>query len=422
MPSVEIVAVGTELLLGQLVDTNTPFIAGQLACAGIDVYATHAVGDNRARIAAALAAALDRADGAITTGGLGPTVDDLTKEAVCDVLGVDCERHAPTIARMERFFAQIGRPMRENNRKQADIPRGGVVLENARGTAPGFIATRADGKFVACMPGVPHEMKAMLVEQLIPKLRERFGTLPHIVTRVLHVTGLGESEIDHRIDDLFRAGENPKVAVLAHVGSCDVKIMAKARHDGEARALIAPVEEEVRARLKGHIYGTDDEDLAHAVLALLNERAMNLAVAESCTGGRIAAAMTAIPGASARFAGGVVAYANEAKSNLLGVPAELIQKFGAVSEEVALAMAAGARTRFNVEAALATTGIAGPGGGSKEKPAGLVWLAVDTPKERRAVSLQLPGDREEVQRRATHAALALLWRGLQGREPAAPPS
>ena len=421
MPSVEIVAIGTELLLGQLVDTNTPFIAQHLAEAGIDVYATHAVGDNRERIAAAIVAGLERADGVVTSGGLGPTVDDLTKEAVCDALGVQAERHAPTIARMEAFFVSIGRPMRENNRKQADLPRGSTVLENERGTAPGFIASRAGGKFVACLPGVPHEMKAMLVEQLLPKLRERFGDFEGIVTRVLHVTGLGESEIDHRIDDLFRTGENPKVAVLAHVGWCDVKIMAKMRSESAARALIAPVEAEIASRLRGHVFGADAESLPERILALLRERGWRLALAESCTGGRVAAALTAIAGASQSFAGGIVAYENAAKIAQLGVDAKVVGEYGAVSEETAIAMARGARERFVCEVGLSTTGVAGPSGGSVEKPIGLVWLAVQAPSGERSISVNFPGAREDIQQRATQAALSLLWGILVNHGEGGPP-
>ena len=205
MPSVELVAIGTELLLGQLLDTNTAFIAQRLAENGIDVRATHAVGDNPERIAAAIRAALERADGVVTTGGLGPTVDDLTKEAVCAALGLETELYEPALAQMEAMFASLGRPMRPNNRKQAELPRGSRPLENPNGTAPGFIAFAGDGKFVAAMPGVPREMKPMLADQLIPFLRERLGTGEAIFTRVLHTIGVGESEIDHRIADLFRA-------------------------------------------------------------------------------------------------------------------------------------------------------------------------------------------------------------------------
>jgi nicotinamide-nucleotide amidase len=409
VPSVEIIAVGTELLLGRLVDTNTPFIARHLADNGIDVYGTQVVGDNRARIGAAIAIALSRSDGVVTTGGLGPTVDDLTKEGVCEALEVTCERDQASVERMRAIFAAFGRPMRENNLKQADLPRGSAVLVNANGTAPGFIVEAPAGKFVACLPGVPHEMRAMLVDELVPRLRDRFRTGERIVTRVLRVTGLGESEIDSRIVDLFHSGENPKLALLAHIGSCDVTIMAKARDETAAQALIAPIERQIRERLTGHIYGSNDDSLAGAVLAALRERRWTLATAESCTGGRIAAAITAVPGASQQFAGGVVAYADAAKIALLGVDRESLASYGAVSLETSAAMASGARRRFGVDVAIATTGVAGPSGGSTEKPVGLVWLAMEWPGGARAIPVTFPGDREAIQTRATQASLALLW-------------
>jgi nicotinamide-nucleotide amidase len=413
MPSVELVAVGTELLLGQLTDTNTVFVASQLAAAGIDVYGTHAVGDNRGRIARALRDALARVDGVITTGGLGPTVDDLTKEAVCDALELDTELNEPALRQMQEFFAKIGREMRENNRKQAEVPRGSFVLENPRGTAPGFVAFNERGQFVACMPGVPREMKPMLTGLLLPFLRERFGVRDAIYTRVLHTVNIGESEIDHRIDDLFRAGENPKIAVLAHDGLCDVKIMAKAASASEARDLTSPVEREILQRLSGHVFGADDESLESAVLAALARRNATIGVAESCTGGRIAAALTRIPGASAQFAGAIVAYDNGVKIRELGVREETIAAHGAVSEATVREMASGVRRALGTGVGVATSGIAGPGGGSLEKPVGLVWFAVDDGTETWARSFNFPGDRETVQRRAATFALGLAWHRLK---------
>lgn len=413
MSSVEIIAVGTELLLGHLVDTNTSFIASQLADAGIDVFATHAVGDNRERIATSVKAALARAEGVITTGGLGPTVDDLTKEAICDALGLAPELHEPSLQAMQSFFDSIGRPMRENNRKQAEVPRGSIVLENPNGTAPGFIAPAADGKFVASLPGVPREMKAMLVEQLMPRLRERLPSSGRIFTRTLHTVGLGESEIDHRIGNLFRAGENPKIAVLAHEGRCDVKIMAKAPDESTGAALLAPVERELRARLERSVYGVDGESLSFAILTLLAQEKWRLATAESCTGGRIAAAITAVPGASASFAGGVVAYENDVKITQLGIDSAVLDAAGAVSEETVLAMARGARRSFGADVAVAVTGIAGPSGGTAEKPVGFVWLAVETPRGSQSRSFHFPGERDAIQARATQAALGLLWVSLK---------
>jgi nicotinamide-nucleotide amidase len=410
--SVELVAVGTELLLGQLTDTNTVFVAQSLAAAGIDVYGTHAVGDNRLRIANTIAAALERVDGVITTGGLGPTVDDLTKEAVCDALGLDVELHEPSLRQMQEFFAQIGREMRDNNRKQAYLPRGACVLANPRGTAPGFIAFGAGGKFVACMPGVPREMRPMLTERLIPFLRERYGLADAIYTRALHTVNIGESEIDHRIADLFRSGENPKIAVLAHEGLCDVKIMAKASSPSAAQALIEPLDREIRERLEGFVYGADDETLASAVHRLLQAKGETIAVAESCTGGRIAAALTAVPGSSKSFLGDIVAYDNAVKEAQLDVSAQTLEIYGAVSEQAAVEMASGVRRHLQSSLAVSTTGVAGPDGGSQEKPVGLVWFALDHEGKSSVYRFIFRGDRDAVQRRATVMALGLVWRAL----------
>ncbi len=411
--AVELLAVGTELLLGQLTDTNTVFIAQSLASAGIDVYGTHAVGDNRARIASAMRSALERVDGLITTGGLGPTVDDLTKEAVCDALGLDTEVHERSLHQMHEFFAQTGREMRENNRKQAEVPRGSFVLENPRGTAPGFVAFGGNGKFIACMPGVPREMRPMLTERLVPFLRERYAIGNAIYTRVLHTINIGESEIDHRIADLFRACENPKIAVLAHEGMCDVKIMAKAPSREAAEAMIAPLQREIVGRLSGFIFGTDQESIEAVVHQLLQNRHATLGVAESCTGGRITAALTGVPGSSKRFAGGIVAYDNTVKHAQLGVREETLARFGAVSAETAAEMARGARLALQTSYGLATTGIAGPGGGTSEKPVGLVWFAIDDGVAPETRSFTFRGDRDAVQRRATIMALGLLWRRLR---------
>lgn len=409
MASVETLSVGTELLLGQLVDTNSAYIAARLADCGIDLYATHAVGDNRERIAAAMRAALDRADGLITTGGLGPTIDDLTKEAVCDVFGVDTQTHEPSLRAMEALFGRLGRTMQDNNRKQAEVPRGAVVLPNANGTAPGFIAVRADGRFIASMPGVPREMKPMLHDALLPWLREKFGVTQAIYTRILHTVGIAESEIDHRIADLFRSFENPKIAVLAHDYRCDVKLMAKASSPDAARALIDPVEDDVLERLNGHVYGFDDETLPGTIHKLLQRNRRTVAVAESCTGGAICAELTSVAGSSQSFVGGVVAYDNSVKIAALNVLQSTLDRTGAVSPETAVEMAEGVRDRLHSDIAVATTGIAGPGGGSPEKPVGLVWLAFAGGGQTKTVRLDLAGDRPSIQRRATVAALAGLW-------------
>ena len=327
-------------------------------------------------------------------------------------LALDVELHEPSLKQMQDFFAQMGREMRENNRKQAYVPRGSLVLENPRGTAPGFVAFAPSGKFIACMPGVPREMRPMLTELLIPFLRERYGITDAIFTRVLHTVNMGESEIDHRIDDLFRAGENPKIAVLAHEGLCDVKIMAKAHSEEEAAAMLAPVEVALRERLAGFVFGSDHTSLAAAVHALLQAHSATIAVAESCTGGRIAAALTAVPGSSRSFLGGVVSYDNAVKIAELGVREATLEEYGAVSEETAREMARGARERLHASVAVSTTGIAGPDGGTTEKPVGLVWFAVDTGEEVSTHRFHFRGDRDAVQRRATVMALGIVWRLL----------
>lgn len=411
-PSVEIVTIGTELLLGQSVDTNSVFIAQELAAHGIDVFAKHSVGDNAQRLETMLNGVLERADGAVTTGGLGPTVDDITKEAVARVVGTELELHKPSLHAIEARFARAGRVMSENNRRQAMLPRNSLVLENPNGTAPGFVAVRADGKFVACMPGVPGEMQAMLAQRLLPWIIERLGVHGGIFTRTLHTTGISESELDERINDLFRSLENPKIAMLARRWmGVDVKIMAKAPDAAAADALIAPVEAALRARIGPVIFGTDEQTLESAIVGILSARAQTVATAESLTGGGIADALVRVPGASACFRGAVVAYDNAVKTEVLGVDESLLAQHGAVSEEVAVAMARGARALLHADIALATTGIAGPTGATAGKPIGLVWFALASATgeitTQRAV---FPGNRNDVRARAVVTALSSLWR------------
>ena len=414
MASVEIVTIGTEILLGQLVDTNSVFIARALADVGVDVFAQHSVGDNTDRLAAMLDAALERADGVITTGGLGPTVDDLTKDAVARAVGRGTALHEASLRAIEERFKTFGRTMTDNNRRQAILPEGSIVLENPHGTAPGFVALRADGKFIACMPGVPREMKPMLTERLIPWLSERYALKSAIYTKTLHTVGIPESELDRRIEDLFRTLENPKIAVLAHGGRVDVKVMAKAESSEAADAMIAPVARTLRARIGAGYFGDDALTLEGAIVAELARRGLTIATAESCTGGAIADAIVSVPGASATYRGSIVAYANDVKIALLDVPAEMLARVGAVSEETARAMAEGVRVRLGVDIAISTTGIAGPGGGTPEKPVGLVWFGyVDERGESESAAFTFLGNRADIRTRATTAALSLLWRRLE---------
>ena len=293
------------------------------------------------------------------------------------------------------------------------MPRGAIVLPNPNGSAPGYIALRSDGKFIASMPGVPREMKPMLAGSVIPWLRERFVLDAAIHTRILHTAGIAESEIDHRIDDLFRSMENPKIGVLAHDFRCDVKIMAKATSEEEAQRLIAPVEHEIVKRLGDHIYGVDELTLPGAVHVQLQRMRHTLAVAESCTGGRVAAALTSVQGSSKSFAGGVVAYDNSVKTNMLGVREETLQQHGAVSAETALEMACGVRERLGTDYGISTTGVAGPTGGTPQKPVGLVWFAVSGNGIEKTLQRTMPaGDRDSIQARATVVALTFLWKQL----------
>jgi nicotinamide-nucleotide amidase len=397
-----------------MTDTNSVYIAKMLADHGVDVYAKHSVGDNTERLTRMLADVLDRADGVITTGGLGPTVDDLTKDAVAAAVGDTLQLHEPSLRALEERFVKFNRPMTENNKRQAILPSRAVVLPNPHGTAPGFIALRADGKFVACMPGVPREMKPMLADQIIPWMVNRFSLKSAIYTRTLHTIGIGESELDRRVEDLFRSLENPKIAMLAHGGRVDVKVMAKAESASAADAMIAPIAAQLRERIGAGYYGDDDTTPGGAIIGELLRRKRTLGVAESVTGGAIADAIVGVAGASRAFYGGVVAYDNSVKRELLGVRKKTLKKFGAVSEETAIEMAKGARKALGVDFALATTGIAGPSGGSEEKPVGLVWFAlVDDNRVVETHRATFPGQRSDIRDRATMTALSLIWRRLE---------
>ncbi|MDQ2908461.1 MAG: CinA family nicotinamide mononucleotide deamidase-related protein, partial [Candidatus Eremiobacteraeota bacterium] len=363
------------------------------------------------RLETMLGDALMRADGAVTTGGLGPTVDDLTKEAVACVAGVPLREHEPSVRAIEARLAAFGRtgPLAANNRRQAWLPEGAIVLDNPHGTAPGFVALRADGKFIACMPGVPREMGPMLADKLVPWLVGRYALRDAIFTRTLHTIGIGESDVDRRIEPLFRTLENPKIAVLAHDFRVDVKMMAKAAHGDAARAMIAPVERDLRERLGATVFGADDETLASVLLDGVVRRKLTFATAESITGGMLADEFVRVPGASRAFRGGIVAYDDAVKRDLLSVNPDSLREHGAVSEPVATEMARGACARLDADIALAVTGIAGPSGATADKPLGLVYIAVAARDGDATVRrLTLPGNRDDVRRRSTLAALDLL--------------
>jgi nicotinamide-nucleotide amidase len=412
MARAEIITIGTEMLLGQLVDTNTAEIARALFEIGVDVHRETSVGDNEVRIAVAVREGLARAEIVICAGGLGPTVDDMTRGAIAAAVGVPLTVDEPSMRHLEALFARLDRPMAENNRVQAHFPQGAAVFENPHGSAPGFVIEH-EGRAILALPGPPRELFPMLRDHAIPWIEGRFEPDAAFVTRVLRTAGVGESDLDARIADLFREQKNPTIAMLAHPGLVDVKLTAKAETRAGAAAMIDELEPVVRARLGDCIYGVGDVSLAGVIGDQLRSLALTLAVGESCTGGQLGAAFVAVPGASDYFHGGCIAYADQAKTSLLGVSPDLIERFGAVSEAVAAAMALGAQAALGADVALSTTGVAGPGGGTAEKPVGLVFVGMALPGGSvRVRRLDWPGSRDAIQRRAVIAALTMLWREL----------
>lgn len=401
----EIVAVGTELLLGNIVDTNSAEISTALAGLGINVYFHTSVGDNPLRLAAVLGQALLRSELVVVTGGLGPTQDDMTKEALAAVTGLPLELHPGARAHVEEYFRATGRTMTENNLRQAMLPRGAEMLPNPRGTAPG-VYLWTGRCHVFCLPGVPTEMRTMWRESVDPRLKRivaaEGGGVIH--SRTLHFYGIGESLLETKVEDLMR-GSNPTVAPYAGQGEVRLRVTAKAGSKEEAEAMIAPVESAIKARVGEHLYGYDGENLETVVGRLLAQSSRWLAVAESCTGGLLAHRITNVPGSSAYFRQGWVVYSNEAKVKELGVDPGLLAAYGAVSEPVARAMAAGAKERSGADYAVAVTGIAGPGGGSEQKPVGFVCFGLAHPGGVESFSRQFRGAREDIKWRSASEAL-----------------
>ena len=385
--SVEVLCVGTELLLGNILNGNARWIAERLAGLGLPHYRQEVVGDNRERLIAAVRAAAGRCRVLITTGGLGPTPDDLTTEAIAAAFGAPLVEHPAIWEGIRARIEARGRVVALSNRRQAFLPKGAAVLANPTGTAPGMIWTPApadpgvpiqSGFTVLTFPGVPSELHAMWEATAEPWLRHSGLAQGVFASRLLRFWGVAESSLAEQVADLL-ALENPTVAPYAGTGEVKLRLTARADDPAAAAALLEPVEAELRSRTSTLCYGTDTDSLASVVLARLRQRGETLAVAESCTGGGLGAALAAVPGASDVFLGGVIAYANAVKEGLLGVPPELLAEHGAVSDPVAIAMAEGVRRRTGSDWALSVTGIAGPGGGSAAKPVGLVHLGLAGP-------------------------------------------
>jgi nicotinamide-nucleotide amidase len=376
--SAEILCVGSELLLGNITNGNARWIAEQLAALGIPHHRQQVVGDNRERLIAAVLEAAGRCRVLITTGGLGPTPDDLTTEAIAAAFATPLAERPEVWADIQAKLAARGRSVTPSLRRQALLPRGAELLPNATGSAPGMIWSPVPGFTILTFPGVPSEMQAMWTATAAPWLQGAGLAEGVFASRMLRFWGVSESTLAEQVADLLES-TNPTVAPYAGAGEVKLRLTARAASPGEAEALLTPVEAEIRARAGLACFGVDDDSLASVVLELLRRRGQTLAVAESCTGGGIGAALAAVPGASEVFLGGVIAYANAVKQGLLGVPAELLAAHGAVSDPVARAMAEGARRATGAHWAMAVTGIAGPGGGSADKPVGLVHIAVAGP-------------------------------------------
>ncbi len=410
----EVLCIGTEILLGDIVNTNGAFIARELAALGIDMYHQSVVGDNPSRLKESLAHALSRADAVLTTGGLGPTYDDLTKKTVADYFGIGMQMHEPSVQKIEALFKKLDRPMTPNNLLQAQVPAGSTVFFNDTGFAPG-IAVEQDGKIVIMMPGPPSEMRPMFINHISPYLQRKTGGM--IRSKTLYIFGMGESQVEHTLRDLMTSSTNPTVAPYAKQGEVQVRVSAKAQSEQDALSLIDPVVDQVKQILGNVVYGVDIGSMQNALVQTLIEKKLVAATAESCTGGLVSAAITDIPGASAVFAGGICTYTNALKTRLLGVSEDTLTAVGAVSPETADQMAQGVRTLTGADIGVGITGIAGPSGGSDEKPVGLVYIAVSSDAHSEVKKLMLSrghkDERESIRNLAMLNALYMMLTAVQ---------
>lgn len=404
---VEVIAVGTELLLGQITNTNASHIGAVLADHGLDAHYQQVVGDNLDRVAGSITAALDRADAVIITGGIGPTRDDLTREAVCAATGRELVFSDDYAERLRGWWEARGRVMPETNLRQAFYPEGAEVILNPKGTAPA-LAIDHEGTLIFCIPGVPQEMEHLLAEEVLPRILARSVGPAVVVSRLLRTWGQSESAVGELLDDLYQGSTNPSVAFLASAGEIKVRITAKAESRETALTLIDPVAEEVKSRLAAYYFGTDDDTVHTVIMRMLEDRGWTIGTAESMTGGMVAASLTSIPGASKRVRGGVVAYDAALKQKLLGVD----DVSSVVDVATALAMAAGGRDLLDADVVVAVTGSAGPE--PLEQPPGTVVIAVSTPEDTRARELRMPGDRERVRVYGTTSALHLTRLAISG--------
>lgn len=410
---VEIIAVGTELLMGQVANTDAQFISRCLRDAGASVLHHQVVGDNPGRLMDALALAAGRSDGVILTGGLGPTPDDLTKETLAEYLGLPMVEYPEVRTWLEDLFLRRNYTMTPNNLKQAAFPQGSMVVPNNKGTAPGCIAEK-DGKFYAVLPGPPRELNPMMTDTVMPYILQRSDAV--LETRMLRLLGIGESAMAHEIRDMLAAQTNPTIAPYIGDGDLILRVTARVARGEDASPLLDPVVDELCRRLEPYVFSAEDRSLPEVVVRTLTERGETLAAAESCTGGLVSSMIVGVPGSSAVFVEGAVTYANDAKVRRLGVRAQTLETFGAVSRETALEMAEGIRREAGTHWGIATTGIAGPDGGAPDKPVGTVWVALAGDGFSFAKKLFIVQERQIVRRNASLSLLKLLLDAMRGKE------
>ena len=400
----EVLGIGTELLLGDIANTNAQFLSQQLAALGISVYGHTAVGDNRARLTAALEHSFSKADMVVACGGLGPTLDDITKEVSAEYFGREMVLCEDSWQAIQKRFA--GRKLSENVKRNAMVPEGSTLLPNNHGSAPG-VCIEQNGKILILLPGPPHELKPMFTQYAVPFLRKKTNLA--FVSRTLKIIGVGESQVETILSDLIESQTNPTIAPYAKLTEVALRITASAPNETAAEGLIDPVATEIYNRLGQHIYGEDDACMAKTILKLLESHDQTLAIAESCTGGLLTSAFVDIPGSSSVLMEGAITYSNTAKTARLGVSDDLLNAHGAVSHQVAAAMAEGIARTASTSIGISTTGVAGPGGGTDDKPVGLVYIGLHIKgKATQVKELRLIGDRNEIRARAVVAAMDML--------------
>ena len=407
----EIISIGTELLLGRIVDTDAPYLSRKLAEIGIDVYHRHTVGDNPERLTALIETALDRSDIVITVGGLGPTVDDITIETIANLIDRRLVLNKTVLKDVREYFSLRRVKCPAESKRQAYLPEGVKWIRNRVGTAPGLVA-KYKGKLIVCLPGPPSELEPMLDLDLIPYFKRLHKTKWLLKSCTIKTTGLAEAQVNYMVKDLLKLNPPTTVGIYAKLREVDLVIMSKAKTNREADRSIEKIKRTIQKRLGSHIFGYDEETLEETVGKVLIKNKKTLAVAESCTGGLISHRITNVSGSSDYFLMGVTAYANAAKIEMVGVSPLSIKRYGAVSSQVALAMAEGVRRAARSDIGLGVTGIAGPTGGTKAKPVGLVYMACVVGKKRIVQELRFKGSREEIKFQASQVALDLVRRNV----------